>query len=400
MRIAYISYEYPPDSSNGGIATYVAQAARMMTRRGHEVEVFASSSSRHGRFVKNEIVEHWIQETHRGNFGVIAGHVFAARHAEKPFDILEGPEFNADARKAVELVPSVPLVVKMHTPTLKIVSLNSPSGFAPHFRNVVRQLRGLAAYALKGRPLQPLSFTLPAIQAARRMEQIEMNHARRAAVVAPPCLELCEYAKSVWKIPDEAVRFAPHPYVPAHEILALQPCSERATVGFVGRLERRKGIEVLAAAIPVVLEAVPEARFRFVGAPEAHPSGVPYEAWIRRRMPRHRARLEFAGKYPLERMAEAYNSMDVCVLPSLWENFPNVCLEAMSAACGESPVPPVAWPRCWTTDAWAGSLLPVIQGRWPARSSPCFGRLRRGFGSVSWPGSGCWKLTTKTSLGP
>jgi glycosyltransferase involved in cell wall biosynthesis len=31
-------------------------------------------------------------------------------------------------------------------------------------------------------------------------------------------------------------------------------------------------------------------------------------------------------------MAEAYAGVDLCVFPSLWENFPNVCLEAMSAA--------------------------------------------------------------------
>src|SRR5262249_31977517 len=71
---------------------------------------------------------------------------------------------------------------------------------------------------------------------------------------------------------------------------------------------------------------------RFVGAPVPHPgSGIPYDDWIRRQVPRHVRRLEFTGKLPMERMAEAYDRLDICVFPSLWENFPNVCLEAMSA---------------------------------------------------------------------
>ena len=149
MRIAYISYEYPPDSSYGGIATYAAQAARMMARRGHEVEVFASSARRFGRFESNGIVEHWIQETDRQQFGIVAGYVFAARHAEKPFDVLEGPEYNADARKAVELKPTVPLVVKMHTPSLMIETLNAPTGARKYFNNIYRNFRGLAAFLIK-----------------------------------------------------------------------------------------------------------------------------------------------------------------------------------------------------------------------------------------------------------
>ena len=331
MRIAYISYEYPPDSSNGGIATYVAQAAQMMVRRGHEVEVFASSPCRSGRFNANGILAHWIQETHRQHFGVIAGHVFAARHSEQPFDVLEGPEYNADARKAVELVPLIPLVVKMHTPSLTIASLNAPSGFTPRFKNVIRQFGGLADFFVKQKPLPPFSFTLTSIREGRKMDAIESAHAREAAIVAAPCRDLCVHAKSVWNIVEGSIRLAPLLYTPAKNFLDLCPRAEGFTVGFVGRLEKRKGIETLAAAIPAVLDAVPKARFRFIGAPDKHQSGLRYDEWIRRRIPQHARRLEFTGKYPLEQMAEAYDSLDLCVFPSLWENFGCVCLEAMSA---------------------------------------------------------------------
>jgi glycosyltransferase involved in cell wall biosynthesis len=333
MRIAYISYEYPPDSSNGGIATYVAQAARMMVRRGHDVEVFSSSQTRIGSIEASGIREHRIREADRVEFGIAAGHVFAARNAERPFDVLEGPDLNADARKAIELVPDIPLVLKMHTPTAIVTSLNVTSGFSARALrlNMEKNLRNIAAFLLKGRPLAPLSFALPEKQFARQLDRMESGHARRAAIVAPPCKDLCDFAMSAWQIPAQSIRLAPHPYTPTNDFLALRPDLSGHTVGFVGRLERRKGIETLVAAIPAVLEAVPEARFRLVGATDRHSSGISYDEWVRRQVPQHADRIEISGKWPLERMAEVYESLDVCVFPSLWENFPNVCLEAMSA---------------------------------------------------------------------
>ena len=38
MKIAFIGYEYPPDTAKVGIATYVYQAAKMLHKRGHPQE--------------------------------------------------------------------------------------------------------------------------------------------------------------------------------------------------------------------------------------------------------------------------------------------------------------------------------------------------------------------------
>ena len=46
------------------------------------------------------------------------------------------------------------------------------------------------------------------------------------------------------------------------------------------------------------------------------------------------ANLEFAGHVTPPQIAGYLARTDICVFPSLWENFPNVCLEAMSAARG------------------------------------------------------------------
>ena len=44
--------------------------------------------------------------------------VFERCHASRPFDVIEGPEYGADAAEVAKAFPALPLVVKLHTPTL------------------------------------------------------------------------------------------------------------------------------------------------------------------------------------------------------------------------------------------------------------------------------------------
>jgi len=178
--------------------------------------------------------------------------------------------------------------------------------------------------------LQPWHFD--DIQKGYDLDKVESEHARSATIVAPPCVSLCSYAKDQWGIPAERVRLAPYPFVPPEGFLQIQPREQGAVVGFVGRLERRKGIETLAMAIPIVCRAFPAVTFRFIGAPTLHrETQKPYDEWLKNRLAKFLKHMEFVGKVPLDQMADAYQALDLCVFPSLWENFPNVCLEAMSA---------------------------------------------------------------------
>lgn len=331
MRIAFISHEYPPDTPHGGIATYVAQAARMMRRRGHSIEVFAASPYRSASIEHDGIVENWVQADNHDEFRSAVVPVFSDRHYTAPFDVIEGPEYFADADGISRQFPEIPLVLKVHTPSVMISMMN-------HATSLKRQTRLALWHKLFITPGPEKVLTRTLRLRMRNTEErsdplvlLERQHALRASIVAPPCGDLCTFAQSYWEIPSARVRRAPHPYAPARSFLDIPVSSESKVVGFVGRLERRKGIEVLARAIPAIAKAHPQAVFRFVGAPLNHASGKPYDEWLRTLLPKYASRLEFYGKVPLERMHEVYAAIDVCVFPSLWENFPNVCLEAMAA---------------------------------------------------------------------
>lgn len=332
MRIAYISYEYPPDSSNGGIATYVAQAARMMASLGHDVEVFASSPTRNTSVVVNGIREHWVRETDRLHFGIVVAHVFAARHAEQPFDVVEGPEYFADARRVRKLVPDVPLVVKLHTPTMLINQLCAPSPLRAYAK-LLKSLAGQLVRSIRSGKMPESVALVPKWKTdSLELDKLERNHAKEATLVAPPCEDLCKYARDLWKIEPDRVMLAPHPYEAKADFLNIEHLDGELIVGLIGRVERRKGVETLTQAIPLVLKEFPNVKFRFIGAIGQNPdTGESYDVWIKRTLGGLAKNVEFSGKVPLEKMAGAYADLSVATFPSIWENFPNVCLEAMSA---------------------------------------------------------------------
>lgn len=95
---------------------------------------------------------------------------------------------------------------------------------------------------------------------------------------------------------------------------------------FVGRLERRKGLEHLLSAMPDILRHVPQARLVVVG-------GGPLAGYYRSKVPAAAAsRVEFTGFVSREDLPRHYRTADVYCSPAVGgESFGIVLLEAMAA---------------------------------------------------------------------
>jgi len=334
VRIAYITEEFPPDKARGGIATYVAQAAQAMTARGHEVEVFTSSPQ--GAHMENQgsICVHWIGETPQIPFREAILPVFARRHATNAFDLIEGPEFGADAADIKSRFPRLPLVVRMHTPSLWLGKIGGdyPPRWRPYIHQVFGQWRLLFGAWRRGR--QP-AIRRPFSTWWGQMDAIESAHARTAEIVACPCRDLMDYAIRRWRVPAIRVRYLPYVSAPTSDFLNIPIETNSLRIGFFGRLEQRKGVLDLAKAIPSVLKKYPAEKFRLVGRSMRLPeSGIMADDAIKSSLGSLTAAVEFRGQVAPGAMAREYADVDLCVFPSIWENFPNVCLEAMAAGRG------------------------------------------------------------------
>ncbi len=126
-------------------------------------------------------------------------------------------------------------------------------------------------------------------------------------------------------VPEELVR----PFDPQHPPATL-------TVLYVGRLEKRKGIRDLFAAIPRVADRLPNVQFVIVGADNSHQDGflaqhgVDYTAAFQRQHPQLTGRVHFTGAVSEEALQQHYHQCDLFVAPSLYESFGLIYLEAMN----------------------------------------------------------------------
>jgi glycosyltransferase involved in cell wall biosynthesis len=166
-------------------------------------------------------------------------------------------------------------------------------------------------------------------------DDIEHRHALRADEVASPSQSLGSWLVEEWGLNPARISHVPYPFTIAQELLQIPAHTHSHVVSFIGRLEVRKGVLDLAAAIPHILNHHPHVKFRFVGAAEFSPnSRLDMRQYLGKRLQPYRQSLEFTGGIAPAMLPGVLADTDICVFPSLWENFPFVCLEAMAAARG------------------------------------------------------------------
>jgi glycogen synthase len=164
---------------------------------------------------------------------------------------------------------------------------------------------------------------------------LESPHLLEADEIVAPCRAIADITARMWHLDRSRMVEVPNLFIPPAPLLAIPVETAANTVGYIGRLERRKGVIDLGRAIPLVLKRFPSARFLFAGATQDSPApGVSMEDYLKGIIGAGMSQVTFMGKVEHGDMDKVFSSMDVTVLPSLWENFPNSCLEAMAAGRG------------------------------------------------------------------
>ncbi len=341
MHIAFISYEYPPETPNGGIATYVQQAARMLAARGHDVEVFAGSPTRDATLPTDGLLIHRIHVAQRPDFAARVAPAFARRHQAAPFDVMEGPDYDADARFAAQQVPDLPYVVRLHTPRYLAEILNTPLQEGEKRREGEEETQEGTGNREQGTEGADVLSTINDQRSTTDSSFIlhpsslfdyAYRHVIKADGITAPSQAMREIVARDWQIPLERITVFPNVYRPSPALLQLPPAPDSRIVTYFGRLEQRKGVITLARAIPAILRACPDARFRFVGRTLESPEpGITMRDYLARLLAPCAHAVTLSGHISLEEIPALLSDTAICVFPSRWENFPGVCLEAMAA---------------------------------------------------------------------
>ena len=322
MRIAFVSYEFPPETGGGGIGTYLAQIVGILARAGHDVQVFAGSPDSSSQSVLPDGGRlHRIATNRAEDFRAAVLGPFLAEQYRQPFDVMEGTDFDASAIEIKRTRPEIPYVVKLHTPRFAIDELHArpPSGWS-RMRMTLGSLR-------RGRwpRTVPIREQAPA--------QTELESIRLADEIAAPSQAIADAALRWTSLRPERISIFPYPFEPGPEILSIPAGGSTHRITFLGRLETRKGVLDLSAAIPLILRQRPDARFRFIGRTMNSPlRGVDMQTYLEKQLAPHAGAVEFLGPLPSNDIPGALAETDILVAPSHWESFGVVCCEGMAAA--------------------------------------------------------------------
>lgn len=312
MRICFVSAEVT-GVRGGGIGTYVAEAAKALTAHGHEVWLLIAAPDP-VEMTKLDDLEgfHRVVPVARS-----ADPYFHLRenyaHAQQihdtlvslgeTFDYIEFADYLAEGfvsiREHVLFGSYEPAIVglTLHSPTWECLAFDKQA----HRADVgIRQICNLEEEAIRTAPF----LNCPS-EALRDQVLSRLGLEREVAIIRYPMT-------LPWTTP-------PRPPAPRESL-------QKLTFLYYGRIEPRKGIDELVAAFATM----PDLELELIGGDVPYsPFGGSYRDHVRLTAPRN---VTFRSPLPRELLMQRVQDADVCIFPSLFENYPNTCIEAMLAA--------------------------------------------------------------------
>lgn len=320
MRIALLSFEYPPETGFGGIGTYAWYQARALARLGHEVHVLSGAtaptllrSSAHDsvtvfRYRADGLVMRTLKRLDKHRLWWTKNRLengwcmhLALKELRRTFeyDLLEMPECGGEGL-LVNWLQRGKTVVKFHSPAQLIMPTYDVRRLDTRACSLVERIGFRGADALT-------SCSRFLADEVRR----KMGVRREVKVIANGIdVELFDRARQI----DARAKFG----LP----------KDRPVILFSGRMEKRKGIHLCPEICETILRRH-DVAFAFAGADL-------FGFMERELLPRLRAQtlkgsIHYLGKLSLEEVGSCLRQSDLYFIPSLWENCPYSCLEAMAA---------------------------------------------------------------------
>lgn len=313
-HIVYVSREYSPSARSYGIGSYVKEAALALVNCGFEVTVLTAAD----RGKQTYTIEDGVRVIRIAGGDVYSSDpklkislleklslklrffpyrwkIRTTLQSLKNVSIVEVPEYGAEGLFLQNL--GLPIVVKFHIPTLldrqtcEIKKLN--------FKNAAYYWYGLLEFVV----------------------------VKRAAF-----LSSCSASLKYWYV--EKLKLQPTSITVNYNFLNLaskqplakqDPKTSTPFVFYAGSVRQDKGVESLIEAVALLRNKCSKIRLVLAGKVDAN-----YRQWLIEKFCLNSDWCQFVGHVQREELASFYSDATVCCFPSWYENFPYVCLEAMS----------------------------------------------------------------------
>ncbi len=308
MNICLVSREYPSEDHIGGIGTLTEKTARALARLGQTVHVVTETKGIGSTKVEDGVTVHRLAVP-RGR-----------------------PEYVARARAVARAIHALPVV-----PDIVQVGEYRAEGFwyALHKHPRTKLVTHLCTPSFLTDQLQKHAQASDARSRLRRrlVDVVERSQTRRSDAIVSETNALADIVCRQWRIPRQRVAtiaqgvdFAEH--LAAHAAPLPEELVGREYIIYFGRLEERKGVHILARALPHVLASNPDLHVVLAGNDSSY-LGRPMQAYVQECNDTYMDRLHFYPRLPQEQLYPLIVHALAAVLPSLWENLANTCLEAL-----------------------------------------------------------------------
>jgi glycosyltransferase involved in cell wall biosynthesis len=317
LNIVFVNPEYPTRTGHdhGGIATYIYSMANALAGEGHSVYIL-SKSQYISEYLHPNIKLHVIKHKqikrlfptidklfHRDDIWE-RGYSLAAKeeiiniNKKESVDCVEIPEFNGLAYEFNQPLP-FPVIIHFHTPTYLVDFYNQ---------------KKISCYQL-------------------RWHKLEEKALKRAQAFRCPSNSLKKEICNHYKIKEELITVIPHPIdTTVFDAIKKKDRSENVIhILFTGRLERRKGGDILLRDIPRILRMDKKIQITIAGELEMGDAGSYRNAIERSISEEERHRLWLLGPIKRRELSVLYKNSDIFIMPSLFENAPYSLLEAMAS---------------------------------------------------------------------
>ena len=309
MRIAFATPEFvTEDHFDGGLSNYINRVSNALAQLGHDVHVITLSTKNDDAFDHEGVMVHrvlpkrgWYRfnrltgsslttTLHWLNFSTQTYRKLKQLHRRQPFHLIQYPNYSSCGLFSIPLLRAAHVVRASSHQS----ELNDAAGVK---RDVDSTVAGL---------LESLQYKLTRnIHAPSLAIQQTLRDAR--LLRTPFYLETRTLDSAVYD------RFL----------------HDKKYALFFGRFQLHKGFHVLARALPRFLSECPDAHVALVGRDMETPLASSMAAFARAQCNGFGERLIIVEKLPHSQLYPVIAGARLVVLPSLIDNLPNACLEAM-----------------------------------------------------------------------
>ena len=315
LRIAFATPEFVTEEHfDGGLANYVNRVSKKLAALGHDVHVVTLSTKNEDEFDHDGVIVHRVMlkpgwstinritrytlstTLHWLNFSTQTYRKLKQLHSCKPFNLIQYPNYSSCG------LFSIPLLRTSHVVRASSYESdwNSASGMKRSVDSTLTEFLERLQYKLTP------NVHVPSLRVQRML--VTRSGVINARLIRTPFyIETSDWDPTVYD----------------------QFFKDKKYVLYFGRFQLHKGFHTLAQALPKFLNQCPDAHVALVGRDMETSLSSSMASFARAQCNGENERLLILENLPHSKLYPIIAGAHLIVLPSLIDNLPNTCLEAM-----------------------------------------------------------------------